>query len=358
MRAGLREPTPTRPAPTRAHRYLAHGLVIDSDIPLPLAPGPAAAEPALTLRRDPDAPVTPEPPGATRLAALRDDAHRTRYTISRDGDRVVLRYPGLCELDGDRQLRRIRVRLEPGADPGLLSVIAGGAVLAVNLMLAGELVLHASAVRVGDRAVAFVGATGMGKSTLATLFGRAGHELVSDDVVRVGEGLTVHAGGVETRLRPGARELVQNATGPIRPTADGRWALRLPSYTGPPLPLAACVVPFPSRTSDLETRTLSRSDALRRLLGFPRIVGWTGPDWQACNFRGLAELVTLIPVVDAVVPWGPPFRDDLPARLVARIEPILAAQERAGTATGLLPGMTQTSHRRGMDSSNGSEVKA
>jgi hypothetical protein len=306
-------------------RYLAHGLVIDSDIPLPFAPARASGAADVAIRRGPDGLIGPEPPEANQLAAFEDEQRRTRYTISRDGQRIVLRYPGICVFTGDAQLRRICVTLEAGADAGLLTVLASGAVLAVHLMLAGELVLHASAVRVGDHAIAFVGASGMGKSTLATLYGQAGYELIADDVLRVGPAATAYPGGMETRLRQGASDLARGATGSVRKTADGRLALRLPSYTGMPLPLAGCILPYPSRSHDeAETRVLGPSQALRRLLGFPRIVGWTDPAWHATHFSGLADLVAHVPVIEAVVPWGPPFRADLSERLLDRLEPALS----------------------------------
>lgn len=45
----------------------------------------------------------------------------------------------------------------------------------------GKLVIHASGVAIGGDAVAFVGATGRGKSTLAAAFARAGWPFLSDD---------------------------------------------------------------------------------------------------------------------------------------------------------------------------------
>ncbi|MBL0244850.1 MAG: hypothetical protein IPQ22_12960 [Rhodoferax sp.] len=45
----------------------------------------------------------------------------------------------------------------------------------------GMLVLHASAVEIGDSAVAFIGASGMGKSTLAASFATNGFRFLTDD---------------------------------------------------------------------------------------------------------------------------------------------------------------------------------
>ncbi|WP_394729461.1 hypothetical protein [Altererythrobacter sp. GH1-8] len=49
----------------------------------------------------------------------------------------------------------------------------------------GSLVVHASAVKVGNKAALFLGDTGQGKSTLAASFMMAGHELICDDALCV-----------------------------------------------------------------------------------------------------------------------------------------------------------------------------
>lgn len=304
--------------------YEAHGLLIRSDIPLRLPPAVEAGVPDVVLRRGVDRAFPAGNPAGELLAELCDERNRTFYAVGRDQSHTVMRYPGLCEFVGDRGLRDVVVHLAPGADEGVLSVLAGGAVLAVHLMLRGDLVLHASAVRVKDTAVAFVGASGMGKSTLATLMCADGHRLVADDVVRVCMAAQrsrpmVFPGSIESRLRSGASALADAApAASVRRTADGRIALQLEAHGGPPLPLTACVVPFPNhRTDEIVVSALSKSQGLRRLLQFPRIVGWVEPAWQVRNFEALADLVDLVPVFEAQVPWGPPFRPDLAQQLCA-----------------------------------------
>jgi len=53
------------------------------------------------------------------------------------------------------------------------------------LLLRGQLVLHASAVQHPDGVVAFCGASGFGKTTLAHLFAAQGTQLLSEDLVVV-----------------------------------------------------------------------------------------------------------------------------------------------------------------------------
>lgn len=58
-----------------------------------------------------------------------------------------------------------------------------GPILGIVLRLRGVVCLHASAVAVGARALAFVGPAGSGKSTMAATFARAGVPVLSDDTI-------------------------------------------------------------------------------------------------------------------------------------------------------------------------------
>ena len=57
-----------------------------------------------------------------------------------------------------------------------------GPVLAVICYLRGLLPLHASAVRIGDRAIGIAGRSGAGKSTLAVALAHRGHAAITDDI--------------------------------------------------------------------------------------------------------------------------------------------------------------------------------
>ncbi len=81
-----------------------------------------------------------------------------------------------------REEREIVVEAAPGAEEAILRHYLLGPVLAVALHQRGLLVLHASAVRIGQGAVVFMGDSGWGKSTLAAVFYQQGHALVTDEV--------------------------------------------------------------------------------------------------------------------------------------------------------------------------------
>ncbi|HEX2914862.1 MAG TPA: hypothetical protein VH186_28980 [Chloroflexia bacterium] len=62
-----------------------------------------------------------------------------------------------------------------------------GLILGFVLRLQGKVALHASAVGIDGRCVLFVGNSGGGKSTLAAAFAKEGYEVLSDDLVALGQ---------------------------------------------------------------------------------------------------------------------------------------------------------------------------
>lgn len=80
-----------------------------------------------------------------------------------------------------------KIIIEPKleVDESLLQVMILGPLLCVLLAQRGFLVLHASAVNINGKAVAFLGGRGWGKSTLATAFHTFGYNVLTDDVMPV-----------------------------------------------------------------------------------------------------------------------------------------------------------------------------
>ena len=78
--------------------------------------------------------------------------------------------------------REICIELEPGVEVGDAQVYLLGTAFGLLQHQRGRMVLHASAVAVGDKAVLFSGPSGAGKSTLAASLNRRGYPCVSDDV--------------------------------------------------------------------------------------------------------------------------------------------------------------------------------
>jgi hypothetical protein len=124
-----------------------------------------------------------------------------------------------------------------------------GQVLPLLAALRGLHVIHASAVALGDRAIAIAGLPGAGKSTLALEFALAGHPLLAEDVValRLDAGRVLAEPGVAlVNLRPSeeAERLVKAAKLPVLGRSH-KIHVNLPRAASP-LPLSALYLLEPS----------------------------------------------------------------------------------------------------------------
>lgn len=116
-------------------------------------------------------------------------------------------------------------------------------VLPLAAVLRGKDVLHASAVAINRRAVAFMGRAGAGKTTLAGRIVANGASLVTDDVLAVdlaGNEVLVHRGGAVARIEPAELQAMseheRRVLGPVRARGE-KWHVT-PPLAPPRLPLA------------------------------------------------------------------------------------------------------------------------
>jgi len=298
------------------------GLRIRSEIPLGGTPCPDDS-PDLSVRWGAEPiPDRPEPDERV-LASLVWNGGRG-YTHSQTGAGYLLRFHGLCAVRIDAARQSLDVHLSAGGDAAMVPLLVGGNSLAFVLTLAGECVLHASAVQPNGSAIAFVGAAGMGKSTLAALLCASGATLVTDDSLRLlpeGPGFRCCLGSAEIRLRSNPAELATRFAGAVTaPTPDGRVAIRLDDdHRQMPL-LGAVVVPRLTRTSTtLAVRQLAPAEALFALSCYPRIPGIRAPELLSSQFRAFAQVAKSVPVYEAEIPWGLPFAPGLADALVEAV---------------------------------------
>ena len=123
------------------------------------------------------------------LAPLRLGEERLVDSVSvrldRGADRFRLSFDDTGTFDVRFDGAEITWYPQPGVDEELARVDLLGRVLSLAIHAQGDLALHASAVEFEGRAVAFLGAKGRGKSTMALSLVAAGARLLTDDTLRL-----------------------------------------------------------------------------------------------------------------------------------------------------------------------------
>lgn len=302
------------------------GLRIRSEIPLaaPAADADAPVDVEIVVGDPVDPPYMR--PSADVVAELVVN-NEPWYTFCRVGDFVTGRFFGVADFEIPDTFDRVVCHPVPGGRSEVIPIVVAGTVVAFLLAASGRYVLHGSAVDVGGRAMAFVGSSGQGKSTMATVMCAAGARLITDDILPLEfEGERDGATTVrclrsthELRLRPKAAELLDRfgTDAGRRLTADERHALapgRSPHRT---LPLGAIVLPRPDRDrSDVAARRLGAGEAAIWLGRCQRVEGWREPRYVRQQFADGSLVAATVPVFEVFVPWGPPFASDLAHRVI------------------------------------------
>lgn len=293
--------------------YALYGLVIRSELPLAAPCAAEAGAPDLTVQLGDELPVgAVPPPGEIWAQADFGHGHVVQLTRTPEGWSVFFATAGEFRLTED--LRSSTAHALPGKD-AVLPLLMSGSVVSWWLSLRGESILHASAVAAGGEAVAFIGASGKGKSTLATLLCAAGADFITDDVLRLeprGLAFHCHPGTGEVRLRAGAASLAGHfAPEKAAASVDERLTLELSGASVQPR-LKAIAVPQPSREhARLVVERLSPLQASYQLNGYPRVLGWRVAAPLRRQFEFFARLAQTVPVFKLIVPWGPPFDPEL-----------------------------------------------
>lgn len=129
---------------------------------------------------------SPQPPLADKPFHTWDLADGATWTaFHRRGRDYLLRFPDLADFHVAHDGRSVVACPVPDVSAGTLDHLYLNQVLPLALSRQGRLVLHASAVELGGFGVAFSGASGRGKSTLAASFATAGYRFLTDDGLQI-----------------------------------------------------------------------------------------------------------------------------------------------------------------------------
>jgi hypothetical protein len=165
------------------HSYSAYNLCVHSDIELPnLAPGGDEPDVAIRLGELDEDELMRGPRGGQRVTEhLYYEPLDSDVLFSIEGGESIVLHP----------LKPIELEVLQGWVVGIL--------MATLLRQRGLFVLHGSAVAKDGAAVAFLGGSGWGKSTLAAAFTERGYHFLTDDM------LVLDMTGERPRVLPGHR---------------------------------------------------------------------------------------------------------------------------------------------------------
>ena len=212
-----------------------------------------------------------------------------------------------------------------------------GPILGVVLRLRGMVPLHASAVSIGDQAVALVGPAGAGKSTTAAAFARCGYRVISDDVVALGQEASRFAippgyprvnlwvESVKAMFGPGA------SLPPICPTWDKHFMPLDPhkEFEARSLPLGGIYV-LQKRAAGITgpiVEQLTGTEAFVALLGNTYMNYLPDPDKRCREFELLGRVVGEVPIRRIQAAADLSMLPELCATIAADMENVLAARQ-------------------------------
>lgn len=276
--------------------YSVFGLTIRSSVPMPeLFPAPGDNSPDVTIAAGPElAPgsVAPEVTAADGAIVL-GIPDIGRFTI-RGGDTILVEpIAGVA----DRNLRLYLL----------------GSAFGALLHQRGVLPLHANAIEIDGRAVAFMGESGAGKSTLAAWFHDRGHRILADDVCAIlfdDEGQPVALPGLP-RFRLWQQALEASGRSPeglTRSYAADDWdKFDVPVAAGTAvsaaLPLAAIYVL--DRGNELEFRRLGGVEAAEAVISHTYRGGYvTAIKQERAHLDACIRLARQVPIYSVARPWS------------------------------------------------------
>ena len=224
--------------------------------------------------------------------------------LGRKGSDYLLRFVDLADFQVCLENRRIQCSPSQAVPPETLRHLVLDQVFPLLLSQRGEMVLHASAVVSPAGAIAFVGRTGLGKSTLAAYLAVNGFPLLTDDCLIIEHhddylcGYPLYPG---LRLLPDAvRSVLNNLVG-TEPSAAYSQKRRLGPdqstirFHAGPAPVARIYFLDATHSSSsgyTSITPVSPRDAFVKLLHFTFLMDVTEPETLMREFQWLSRAAT------------------------------------------------------------------
>jgi hypothetical protein len=256
---------------------------------------------------------------------------RRWLSFARLDDGYLLRFPRFAEFHLRVSLREVEARRERSTPHDTFRHLLLDQVLPLIVASRDCLALHASVVDVDGGAIAFLGAAGNGKSTLAAALGRRGHCVLSDDccvVRRTERGFEVLPTYPGVRLFGPSREFVFRGT-PTRGRRVSHYSSKrrvidaagTARFGTTPVPLRRVYVlatrNADSRASRVEIARRSRRDSVVDVVGGTLFLDVTDPERALDAFDLAGDIAAALPVCSLTFPWNLAALDDVLDQLLS-----------------------------------------
>lgn len=207
------------------------------------------------------------------------------------------RFPGQADFVISLGTMHVRGTPDEGTPITVLETLYRNSIEPIIGNHLGGLNLHGSAVAGPDGAIAFLGLSRSGKTTLAGAFARAGYPFLTEDVLSlVPDGASYQVQPQRPVLRlfhDSAAFLLGNDPG----WEDEESKAELPGlpFADRPLPLSAICLLGPGEADDVSLTRLGAADALTQLIRHAFVLDVEDRARLAGHFGRLGELAALVP---------------------------------------------------------------
>jgi len=283
-------------------RRTAYGLTIESEIALPELPATSSESGRVDV--------------VIRFAPVQSGSLRRLdggLQWSADGLDLVYEWEGFGRI---RVVAGSTILIDPAHrddDPRPTRLMVLGPGMNTIVRQRGMVMLHASGVEIGGGCCVFVGASGMGKSTLATLLEKKGHPIVADDGIVI-DGARVMPSWPSMKLWPESLHVLNRTGDPLMEGA-AKQTVRAHLFQTHPLPLRAIYLLADGDVFGVEEVVGSRG-ALELVANASRAVPLEIVD-PAGHLAACAAIARAAPVLRLTRPRNLNLLDDL-AALVLR----------------------------------------
>jgi hypothetical protein len=218
--------------------------------------------------------------------------------LYRTSEKYILRFPDLADFEIAHDSSRVTCTPAPNVPEATIAHLYLNQVLPLILSHKGKLVLHGSAVDAEGSAIAFVGNSGRGKSTLAASFAVDGCPFLTDDGMVLEAEVSAYMvlpSHPSVRLYQDSQEALMPRDAPTAPavhyTSKSRFIAgsALP-HCAQPRPLRAIYFLGEGTAQDVAIRRLNPAPALASLLQHAFILDVDDRPGVGAHFDRLAKL--------------------------------------------------------------------